>query len=163
MRRLDGLDATRRYKIIGRILKPVLVQQGSKSSYKSLQVSLSSGGRAKSHRVANLVLLAFVGPPPLDKRCALHRDDCQTNNKLSNLRWGSQAQNGIDRKKNGRVCRGMENGNSKLIETEVKAILHELRTDRSHGRVRRASRKLALPYGAVWGVAKGLTWKRLER
>lgn len=163
VRRLDGLDSAGRYKITGRILKSVLVQQGKASDgYKSLQVSLSSGGRAKSFRVANLVLRAFVGPPPPGKKCALHKDDSQLNNKLLNLRWGSQAQNAADRVKNGRTCRGEKNGNSKLTAVDATAVLRELRLESGHGKVRRVATKLSLPYGAVWNIAQWNTWKHLE-
>lgn len=161
VRRLDGMDAAGRYKIVGRILRPVLVQQGG-GNYKSLQVSLSNGGRAKSCRVANLVLLAFIGLPPSGRRCALHKDDCQLNNKLSNLQWGSHAQNGADRKRNDLSCYGERNGNSKLTEVDAKAVLRELKIERGHGKVRRIARKLSLPYSAVWHISKRITWKHLE-
>ena len=161
VKRLDGMDALGRYKVIGRILKPVLVKQGS-SGYKSLRVSLSRRGRVKSFRVANLVLLVFVGPPPPDENCALHNDDCQLNNKLSNLQWGSHAQNGADRKRNDLSCYGERNGNSRLTEVDAKAVLREFRGESGHGKVGRIAKKLSLPYGAVWNITQRRTWKHLE-
>lgn len=50
--------------------------------------------------VAQFVLLAFVGPPPVGKEQACHRDDVRTNNKLSNLYWGDSFDNHQDRKRN---------------------------------------------------------------
>lgn len=40
--------------------------------------------------VAELVLEAFRGPRPTKTACAGHRDGDQTNNRLSNLYWGTR-------------------------------------------------------------------------
>lgn len=59
-------------------------------------------GQSKSFPVAALVLNAFVGPPPPDKPLARHLDDDFTNNYVSNLAWGSYADNLEDSRWNGR-------------------------------------------------------------
>lgn len=59
----------------------------------------------KQHRVHRLILEAFIGPrPPGFYAC--HIDDNRTNNKLSNLKWGSPKENGQDAKRNNRMPSG---------------------------------------------------------
>ncbi len=48
------------------------------------------GKQVKVHRA---VLLAFRGPPPKGKPYGLHRNDDVSNNRLSNLYWGSPKEN----------------------------------------------------------------------
>lgn len=64
-------------------------------------VTLSRGGKRKTHLVHHLVLEAFVGPRPEGLQ-GLHWDDVSTNNHLSNLRWGTRSDNGNDRVRNGK-------------------------------------------------------------
>ncbi len=52
--------------------------------------------------VHHLVCAAFHGERPVGM-LALHRDDVKTNNRPDNLRWGTQAENGIDASRNGRA------------------------------------------------------------
>lgn len=68
-----------------------------------------------------VVLLAFVGPPPKRKICR-HLDDRPTNNKLSNLCYGTRKQNWEDSVKHGTARRGEKNHNSLLTEKSVKEI-----------------------------------------
>lgn len=64
-----------------------------------------SGQRAAS--VHRLVALAFIGQPPFDGAFVRHKDDDPTNNKPSNLCWGTQTQNMADAKRNGRKLGGL--------------------------------------------------------
>jgi hypothetical protein len=49
-------------------------------------------GKRHLKKVASLVLLAFVGPPPEGQECC-HNDGCSTNDALDNLRYDSHAAN----------------------------------------------------------------------
>jgi hypothetical protein len=62
------------------------------------QVTLRSdrGRRMSSQYVHRLVLLAFRGEPPAGHECR-HLDGDAANNRLSNLRWGTRAENAADR------------------------------------------------------------------
>ena len=52
--------------------------------------------------IHRLMLEAFVGSPPPGLPFGLHDDDDPSNNVLSNLRWGNDNDNTLDRVKNGR-------------------------------------------------------------
>lgn len=71
----------------------VLAQGDSGSGRRA--VSLSRDGRAKTARVARLVLEAFVGPRP-DKYDACHNDGDVLNNQVDNLRWATRSANMLD-------------------------------------------------------------------
>jgi len=85
--------------------------------------------------VHRLVLLAFTGAPPSGKPNGLHWDDDPTNNDLSNLYWGSHAENARDAKRNGRhyqsnkvTCnRGHDLVEPNLIAAKVAAGLRSCR------------------------------------
>jgi hypothetical protein len=84
----------------------------NKSGHRS--VTLRVGGRPRSLLVHRLVLQAFVGdcPPGLE---SCHADDDPTNNRLTNLRWGTRAENIDDRLRN----RGRYKGYRSRVESLV--------------------------------------------
>lgn len=51
--------------------------------------------RRKTHRIHRLVLSAFAGKPETGQ-LACHRNDCATDNRISNLYWGSRKDNASD-------------------------------------------------------------------
>jgi hypothetical protein len=66
------------------------------------QVGLYTRTRKRRRLYVHRLVLEHFGPPhPYPKALALHRDDDKDNNVLSNLRWGSRAQNVADAKRNG--------------------------------------------------------------
>ncbi|WP_082143830.1 HNH endonuclease signature motif containing protein [Nitratireductor soli] len=81
------------YRKRGKILHPGRMTEGH------LSVAL---GKANSHCVHELVLLAFVGPCPPGHECR-HLDGDEANNRLFNLRWDTRGNNGRDKKWH-RVC-----------------------------------------------------------
>jgi hypothetical protein len=78
-------------RVRARVLRPVVSQDG--------RHWVHIGGRHR--RIPNLVLEAFVGLPQRGLECC-HRDDDPSNNRLSNLRWGTRSDNTYDRVRNGR-------------------------------------------------------------
>ncbi|AHB31716.1 HNH endonuclease [Mycobacterium phage Bernardo] len=79
----------------GRVLKPY-IHKGY------WYAKLWSDNRETRVLIHRMMLLAFVGDPPEGAPFALHRDDIPAHNVLSNLRWGSDADNARDRVINGR-------------------------------------------------------------
>jgi hypothetical protein len=47
----------------------------------------------ETYRVAKLVCEAFHGPKPFPEAICLHSDESASNNRASNLRWGTHAEN----------------------------------------------------------------------
>jgi hypothetical protein len=73
------------------VLTPMLM--GAKRKYQV--VEFWRDGKPERCKVHLLVLHVFVGPRP-PKNVGRHLDDDQFNNSLSNLCWGTKAQNGQD-------------------------------------------------------------------
>lgn len=65
-------------------------------------VQLWKDGRSTTQRVHRLVLFAFQGEPKPGSDLGLHGDGDPSNNKLSNLRWGSHEDNEADKVAHGR-------------------------------------------------------------
>lgn len=89
--RLDNLGRQRR----GRVLSLCA------NSTDHLQVSLFRNGESVRFLIHRLVLEAFLGPCPEGME-ACHWDDNPRNNRLSNLRWDTRAENMRDQVRNGR-------------------------------------------------------------
>lgn len=95
IRRKAGKDS------IGRFW-PARIKKPKRRSY----IVLTDKPRKYDGAVARLILLTFKGPPPFPEAQARHLDDVRTNNKLSNLEWGSAWDNMQDKVRNGRTNKG---------------------------------------------------------
>lgn len=113
----------------GKILKPWLSvdSRNKKTATKSKReiVSLSVKCRITKKLVSRLVCEAFYGKPPTSAHQAAHWDGNSLNNKASNLRWATQAENEADKIRHGRYNHapsGSKHVNAKLHETDIPVI-----------------------------------------
>lgn len=120
-----------------------------------LRSAMRKSPSAKVHR---LILLAFVGAPPLGKPYGCHNDGNPSNNAIRNLRWASQAENLGDMRRHGTLRVGIESASAKLSEADVR----EIRRLRSGGRTMRS---IALAVGTsaatVCNVINGHRWRHV--
>lgn len=134
----------------GRLLKP---WKSSPSGH--LSVSLSLGGKVYSRRIHQLVLEAFVGPCPPGLECR-HLDDCPTNNRLSNLKWGTHQENMRDKIRLGTILRGESNGASRLSEK----IVAEIRKKRKQGLSQKEiGHEFGVGQSTVSRILTGVRWR----
>lgn len=127
MGRVRSLDRTSFYDSVchysGRVLKikrhhkGKILSPGRKPSG-HYSVSLGKGNSQDVHR---LVLLAFVGDCPDGMEC-LHYDDDPSNNRLTNLRWGTRAENLHDAVRNGAKKVAEDHHGSKLKNEDIPKI-----------------------------------------
>jgi hypothetical protein len=61
------------------------------------RVNLFHRGKAKQFWLHQLVALTWIGPPPFPRAVVRHLDGDPTNNRLSNLRYGTQSENERDK------------------------------------------------------------------
>lgn len=123
-----------------------------------LRVNLTSGaGEVKMFRVHVLVLTVFVGPCPDGMECR-HRNGVKTDNRLSNLAWGTPEENRQDNHDAGAYARGQSHTQAKLTEEAV----GEIRRRYSGGVL---MRDLATEYGVklttVHAVVRRRSWKHV--
>ena len=76
----------------GRVLRP------GPSNFGHLSVVL---GRRNTKMVHDLVLRAFIGPPPDMHECC-HNNGDPADNRLENLRWGTRSENIMDSVRQGK-------------------------------------------------------------
>jgi hypothetical protein len=76
---------------------------GKRRAY--LRVTLSKDGHIRTAAVHSLVAAAFLGPRPADMEVR-HIDGDSLNNRLSNLAYGTHAENGLDRRRHGTARAG---------------------------------------------------------
>ena len=93
VRGLDRIDAAGR-QWRGLVLRLIAHGDGH------MHVSLSMGGVVRTHFVHRLVLAAFVGPCP-EGHEVCHGNGRPDDNRLSNLRYGTQSANTLDRVRHG--------------------------------------------------------------
>jgi hypothetical protein len=110
------------------------------------------GGRFR-RKVHLLVLLAFVGPPGKNQ-VAMHLDADPTNNKLSNLKWGT-------RKENQQQMFLDEHAHWQKITAEQ---VREIRAARAAGE---SYKSLMRRFGlksmtSIWNIVTGVTWSWLK-
>lgn len=84
--RIDSLG----HRLTGRVIAPTVKESGH------LQAGLSIDGKRHRLYVHRLVAMAFIGPEPADKPLVRHLDGIPTHNHVSNLKWGTEGENGRD-------------------------------------------------------------------
>lgn len=110
--RSDGVRQTLR----ARKLRPA---RSGRCGYPS--VVLIRDGVKRTWCVHRLVALTFLGSPPAGCE-VLHNDGDPLNNRASNLRYGTHAENAADSVRHGTWAHGETTANSKLTDAAVREI-----------------------------------------
>jgi len=105
-----------RFRVCERTLSPSVDKDGY------LSVSLKCPGRRDDWYVHRAVLFAFRGPPPPGAECC-HGPNGPSDNRLSQLRWGTrQVDQMDDRERDGTHPRGQIHGMSKISEGQAAEV-----------------------------------------
>jgi len=113
-------------KVSKRYLKPTLGNRGY------FNVNLYKDGKEKKHQIHRLLALHFIENPD-NKAFVDHIDQNKTNNKLNNLRWATDSENGQNRtfQKNNKV--GIKNisyhktYNIYVYKKTLRGLIHQKR------------------------------------
>lgn len=127
----------------------------NQNGYKIIQI------RMLVHRA---VLMAFDGPPLEGKNITRHLDGDRTNNKITNLKWGTQKENMADAMEHGtHVCKSPRQRSwytSKLTEEQV----IEIKTRAANGS--ELSKDIAKDYpvhvSTVRKIIRGEDWAHIQ-
>ncbi|UKL14974.1 HNH endonuclease [Pseudomonas phage hairong] len=141
--------------LVGRLMKPSKVP-GKKYFHLPL---LDVTGTRIYRKIHLLVLEAFIGPCPAGMQ-GCHKDDDQTNNSLSNLKWGTHAENVKDKIANGKQVRGEKVTRSVLTDSQVQEIIDAIPTWK-HGTGRHFAKKFGVGDSAISSVKNRLTWTHI--
>ena len=135
----------------------VLVQ--SHLSNGRLVVSLSSpapNAGVKTAQVHRLVARAFLGESDL---LVLHKDGDHTNNKASNLKYGTYKENTEDAREHGTMTRGEASPLAVLTEFEVLGIKAKLKAGESCAAI---ARKHNVCRTTISSIKRGKSWAHLQ-
>lgn len=145
--RRDGRYVERKYT--GKVLEPGLNSRGYE-----IVTLCDTENRHHTRAVHRLVLETFNRPKNPGEECR-HLDGNIRNNALTNLRWGTSAQNMADKIAHGTWVRGSRVGNSRLTEAQVREIKRRLEQKEPHA-------SIALDYGVkavtVSAISSGRNW-----
>ena len=159
--------ASRHYEVstLGR-LRRLLAKSGG--CYKYLKgcvgltgyISVSLGGGIGHIRVHKLVMLTFVGPRP-EGMVTCHINGIPSDNRLCNLRYGTQKDNMRDMVAHGRDAarspKGEMAGNA-VLSTEIVHKISEMSSFKTQTEI---SRMLGLNISTVKALYAGKTWMHL--
>jgi hypothetical protein len=92
-----------------------------------------------------------------------HLDGNPANNRLENLAWGTDKENGQDRIRHGRKSggRGESNGRALLTEDIVRQIRREAPGLRKYGRATSLAKKFGVSPSAIRFVLDGKNWSHV--
>lgn len=136
----------------GRILKPTLNVRGY------YRVDLSRDGKQATRLVHQLVLLAFVGPCP-DGMEVLHGPGGRTDNRLSNLSYGTHSQNCRDKRRDGTNPNGEACWQTVLTAEQVREIRSRTAGGHTYGLWRTLGKEYGVSGTTIRKIAKGLIWQ----
>lgn len=110
--------------------------------------------RTSSFAVAPLVAEAFIGPRPSGHVCR-HLNDDRWDHRVSNLAWGTVADNSADARRNGKAALGLRHGCTKLTIMQVERI----RAITKRGEAVRLANEFGVSQGLISMIRRGRVWK----
>lgn len=113
----------------------------------------------KTYKIANLIALAFLGPKPSPLHQVRHLNDDKSNDRLSNLAYGTKTENQSDRVVNGVLVCGEAHPNAKLNAASVRLIKQRLRSGESCTTI---ARDYPVHPATIGEIQSGRNWKHVQ-
>ena len=151
-----GYQASDMGRIMGKLGAVMIPQKDSSSNWR---VGPYKDGKRHTALVGHLVLQAFCGSCPKGQQCR-HGPCGRSCHELSNLCWGTSAENRADTIRDGTMpnIRGEKHGKSKLTKPEVL----EIRGLRGKMLLREIATKFGISVSHVCTIQTGRNWAWLK-
>jgi len=122
-------------------------------------VTLCKNATKKNYFIHVLVLTVFDKPRPSEDFEACHIDGNCKNNALSNLKWGTAAENYADKLRHGRGIAGENHGCRKLTLSQVNEIRSAYQ-NRANGlyKAKEFQERFCVSRSAIQKAANGKNW-----
>jgi len=138
-----------------RLLKPI---HNNYSGYRRVFLSNGTKQSRKLFSVHRLILETFVGPCP-DGMVCRHINGIPTDNRLSNLMWGSHQENNDDRRIHGTLPQGESHPMARLTADDVR----EIRRLKKLGMTRNELADMFhVSASQIKKICRGDTWSSIE-
>lgn len=121
-------------------------------------VGLRENKKKKTQTIHKIVLDTYVGSCPRGMVCR-HLNGIKTDNRVSNLSWGTMQENCNDREIHGRTSRGENHTTAKLKGFEVLKI-RKLYKNKQFNQTKLA-KMFNVSQGNIWKIISGNAWKHL--
>lgn len=144
-----------RVKSLKRVKEALLTGRFDKDGY--ILVDLRNGLTRKTVRIHVLVADAFLGPRP-DGMLILHWNDRKSDNRLSNLRYGSLSENYNDRRRNG-SCNSCHRNPATQIGLRLAKKILSLRGDKTAVEI---SKEKKVSVNQVYRIWSDKHWKEIK-
>ena len=122
-------------------------------------VALCNGGKSgKTRTVHSIVAEAFLGER-LDGHETMHINGIRTDNRVENLRYGTNVENQHDRRKHGTHNFGENNPSAKLKSDQVVEIIERLKNGQM---LKHIAEDFGVSSTTIRDIEKGRTWRKLR-
>jgi hypothetical protein len=123
-----------------------------------MRLGIRKNGKLFRKALHHLLAITFLPPRKRGQILVRHLDGNQINNAVSNLAWGTHAENSADSVKHGTSSRGEKNTKAKLTE---QAVIEIRAADKSRGWTKRLARRYGVGVEAIAAAASGRNWKHI--
>lgn len=153
---VSDAGAVRRVERVYTAMSGKCAQIANNSGYSCVNMT-SDDGRHCKVPVHTLVMLAFVGPRSPDLMVC-HNDGVKTNNRISNLRYGTAASNSADAILHGALPRGERHKHAKLTNAQAREVHARCAKNESHADI---AAEFGITSTAVCNIARRKSWRCL--
>lgn len=151
----DSGDVFKRDRHARNVLVP---RKQSVSAQGYFVVNVRRQGKSAPRTVHRLVGEAFLGKPKPGQEMR-HLDGCRTNNRVTNLRWGTSKENSDDQRLHGTLVQGNRVGGSRLDDEAVRLIRGLLAYGISHSMI---ATVFGVSKETVSDIKRGNSWGWLD-
>jgi hypothetical protein len=167
-RAIEGHEGAYEVSNLGRVRSLYRIRHGGTTRARILQpcrrnekphlsVYLSKECVKYTYYVHQLVARAFLGPQPVGTY-PLHNNGNAQDNRVENLRYGTQKENMDDAAKHGTLAIGVRCGRAKLTDEAVRQIraMRGIKTEHE------LAAQFGVSHTSIWQVQVGKTWTHVE-